>query len=193
MRVYCNNTYIIEFLRFFMRADYEKWEDGILEDERRKMRSEEGYPFHRRERIVAGGIISPTKDFDYSVPIAGTLEMAHPYGTDRVRGNLVSRWGESYVEGRLTEDEFDFIEFYTMPHSRGDTREYSLKKKDDVFEGRLNCSDKDMTLSDAFVRFDVISSRGICSPKEFELAVPQVMQVDHSKVRDFWDRLSSEK
>lgn len=176
-----------------MRKEYEEWENEFSERVKSEMMRKEGYPFVRSERIVVGGVISSVENFEQVVPISGTLVMMHSYGPDRVYGNFVSHWGESYVDGRLTEDEFDFIEFYIAPHSEMDTREYSLSKKGDVFEGRVKCSNKNRQLAEGFVKFDVVSSAGIYLPKQFEIIPPQCMHLDHSKIRDFWDRLSSEK
>lgn len=177
-----------------MRAEYEAWEKGLGDDDIAGMMREEGYPFWRIEQIVVGGVISGRENFTEGIPVAGFFMMPHPTSDDRVYGRLVSRMaGESYAEGRVTEDSIDFVEFYPIIHSENCSRKYGLVRCKDTgfYEGRFSCDDSDKELAEGFIRLNVVQSAGMIKPSRFNGIPPQGMDManKYQKIEEFFNSL----
>jgi hypothetical protein len=179
-----------------MRKDYEEWEVGLGKMGRYEKIRSEGYPFYRVEQIVVGGVISGWDDFSSPIPVGGNFMMSHPTCDDRFEGKLVSALaGETYVQGRATEEGIDYIEFYGVPHSEGCSREYHLVKCAETggYEGRFSCDNLNKQLASGFVKLDIVKSVRMIKPDNSGAlsAVPQGMNMNdkYAKIESFFDRL----
>lgn len=150
-----------------MRKDYDAWVGSFSEEERVKLTREEGWPWARVELISFFGKVNFGRDFLESqhcvVPISGHLRMFHPSTNDYVNGSLISHRGESFVEGVLKGDSFEFIEGYVMLHSESYNTTYRLKREGSLWVGDFESNDPNSEKGKISVE---LSSRGFFHNRE---------------------------